>query len=255
MKTDLDEGISRRKLGDEVLDRLLRLIDEGQIRAGDQMPSERELMRRYRVGRPAVREALQALDGMGLIEIRHGERARLIGLTPRALFDMVDRSARHLIRTCPQTLDNLTEARLFFEVGMVRLAVKRGGERDIARLTEALEQLPQAAGDPTAFVEADMSFHSVIASFSGNPIYMALSEFLLSWLFDHYPNLVSAPGAQELSIAEHSTIYRCICSRDEEGAVKAMTEHLTRTNPAYKEYVNRPVNQGDGSSRPPGDKR
>ncbi|RPJ57528.1 MAG: transcriptional regulator NanR [Acidobacteria bacterium] len=255
MKTVLDEGISRRKLGDEVLDRLLRMIADGQIRAGDQLPSERELMRRYQVGRPAVREGLQALHGMGLIEIRHGERARLVGLTPRALFDLVDRSARHLIRTCPQTLENLTEARLFFEVGMVRLAVERGGKGDIVRLAEALEQLRRAAGDSKTFVEADMAFHSVIASFSGNPIFTALSEFLLSWLFEHYPNVVSAPPeAQDLTIGEHSAIYECIAARNEEGAVKAMTGHLTRTNPRYKE-VNAAANQGDDPSRQPGDKR
>lgn len=253
MKTVVDEQIPRRKLGDEVLDRLLGMIDAGQIRAGDQMPSERELMRRYRVGRPAVREALQSLEGMGLIEIRHGERARLIGLTPRALFDLVDRSARHLLRTCPQTVENLTEARLFFEVGMVRLAVKRGGEGDIARLAEALEQLRRAAGDSKAFVEADLAFHSVIASFSGNLIYTALSEFLLSWLFEHYPNLVSTPGAQDLTIAEHSAIYERIAARDEEGAVAATTEHLTRTSPRYRQYTDPVVDKGDESSKLPGD--
>lgn len=234
MDTSLDEVIPRRKLGQEVLDRLLRMIDDGHIRPGDQMPSERELMRRYKVGRPAIREALQALHGMGLIEIRHGERARLVGLTPRALFDLVDRSARHLLRTCPQTLENLTEARLFFETGMIRLAVERGGEEDLARLGHALEQLRRAAGNPRAFVDADMAFHSVIASFSRNPIYIALSEFLLSWLFEHHPNVVSAPDAQDLTLAEHQAIFERIAAGDEEGAVRAMTEHLTRTNPRYK---------------------
>lgn len=239
MTRDPEAPIARRKLGDEVFDRLLRMIDEGEVRAGDPMPSERELMRRYRVGRPAVREALQALERMGLIEIRHGERARLVGLTPRVLFDQIDRSARHLLRTSPQTLENLVEARLSFEVGMVRLAVKRGDERHLSRLAEALDNLRRAASDRSAFVQADMAFHAVVASFSGNPVYVALSESMLSWLAERHPSVVMASGAQDLTIAEHSAIYERIAARDEEGAVKAMTEHLTRANPRYKGYVDR----------------
>ncbi len=232
-----EQPIVRRKLGEEVLDRLLRMIDDGKIRAGDPMPSERELMEGFGVGRPSVREAMQALESMGLIEIRHGERARLIGLTPRALLDSIDRPARYLLRTCPQSLENLAEARLFFEVGMVRLAVKRGGEADLERLAQALENLKKVAAHPKAFIEADMASHTVIASFAGNPIYSALSEFLLAWLFEHYPRALFAPGAQDLTIAEHSLIYERIAARDEEGAVTAMTEHLTRANPKYKQYV------------------
>lgn len=74
MQTD---RIVRRKLSDEVLERLLRLISEGNLKAGDPMPSERELMARFGVGRPAIREAMQALSNIGLVSISHGERAKV----------------------------------------------------------------------------------------------------------------------------------------------------------------------------------
>jgi GntR family transcriptional regulator, sialic acid-inducible nan operon repressor len=229
--------IRPRKLSDAVLERLLRLIESGGIRPGDQLPSERELMARYQVGRPAVREALQSLQNMGFIEIHHGERARLNDLTPHSLLYLIDRSTRHLLRTCPQTLESLAEARLFFEIGMVRLAVKRGTELDIRRLEERMDRLRSSLGEREAFVKADMAFHITIASVAGNPLFTALSEFLLMWLFEHHPQMVAAPGAEELTVAEHQALFESIAAGDEEGAVRTITDHLTRANPRYKDYI------------------
>ena len=73
-----DEFIKKRKLSDQVLERLLSLFESGEISSNDEMPSERELMERFLVGRPAVREALQSLERLGLIMIRHGERAKVL---------------------------------------------------------------------------------------------------------------------------------------------------------------------------------
>ena len=63
------EPIVRRKLSDEVFARLKRMIESGELQPGDEMPSERTLMERFQVGRPAIREAMQALANMGLVEI------------------------------------------------------------------------------------------------------------------------------------------------------------------------------------------
>lgn len=72
------EPISRRKLYQEVQDRLLARLRGGEFAPGDQLPSERDLMAFYGVGRPAVREALQTLAQAGIVEITHGERARVV---------------------------------------------------------------------------------------------------------------------------------------------------------------------------------
>lgn len=73
------DPIPRRKLYQEVMDRLIEWIGSGEFAPGDQLPSERELMQRFQVGRPAIREAMQNLDRMGIIVISHGERARVAG--------------------------------------------------------------------------------------------------------------------------------------------------------------------------------
>src|SRR3978361_2195504 len=119
------EPIARRKLSDEVFDRLKTMITSGEVRPGDTMRSERELMERFGVGRPAIREAMQALSNLGLLTISHGERARVNMLTARSVTQQVDMAAQIMLATSPDSLGHLKEARLFFERGMAREAAER----------------------------------------------------------------------------------------------------------------------------------
>jgi GntR family transcriptional regulator, sialic acid-inducible nan operon repressor len=231
----LDEPpVSRRKLSDEVLDRLIRLIESGSIMPGEQLPSERELTAVYDVGRPAVREALQTLQQMGMISISHGERARVISITPDSVFEQLRLTARHLLSSSPGMLDHLKQARLMFEQAMVRLAAREAKDADRDRLHDALERMSGTGRTRDDFIQADMAFHETIASISGNPLFAAISKAMLDWLTHFSVQTVHQPGAEALTLAEHTAIYKRIVARDEAGAAKAMFDHLTRANELYR---------------------
>ena len=117
--------ITRRKLSDEVFDRLLKEIENGGYAPNAHIPSERELMAAYGVGRPAIREAMQRLEKLGLIVINHGERARVSQPTVADVIGQIEHAARHILATQPQSLSQLQDARIFFEIGMVREAARR----------------------------------------------------------------------------------------------------------------------------------
>ena len=102
--------IHERKLSDDVRERLLSMIESGETRPGDVLPSERELMDQLGVGRPATREALQALERTGLIEIRHDERARVAEPSIGRMVDQVTQSMKHLLVHSPATLEHLNRA-------------------------------------------------------------------------------------------------------------------------------------------------
>ena len=78
------QQIRRRKLYEEVAEQLEQSIQDGEYAPAGQLPSERDLMRHFGVGRPAVREALFHLRKMGLVEVRSGERARVTRPTHRS---------------------------------------------------------------------------------------------------------------------------------------------------------------------------
>jgi DNA-binding FadR family transcriptional regulator len=230
---NVSETIVRRKLSHEVFDRLKAMITGGELAPGDAMPSERDLMDRFGVGRPAIREAMQALANIGLITITHGERARVQQLTAKSIFQQVDLTANILLSASPDSLEYLKQARRFFERGMVREAALRATPEDVARLNETLEQQARGVGDPAAFISADMRFHTQIAAISGNPIFEAVSEAMLSWLRQYHTELLLWTGREALTLTEHALILRCIAEHQPDEAEAAMVKHLDRSSVLY----------------------
>lgn len=228
------ETIQRKKLYEHVLERLMERIRSGEIAPGAQLPSERELMEEYGVGRPAVREALQALERSGIVEIAHGERARVVVPTAERLLAQVAGGAMHLLRTQPQTLEYLKDARLFLETGTARMAAERATEEQVARLRLAVAQHRASMVNLELFIERDMAFHREVAGISGNPIYPTIVEALFRWASEYYQTMVRAPGAEELTLAEHERIVDAIAAHDPDAAAEAMRAHLIRSSVLYQ---------------------
>ncbi|PTM42529.1 transcriptional regulator NanR [Bosea sp. 124] len=229
------EPIPRRKLHQEVLDRLMARIHAGEFAPGQQLPSERDLMDAYGVGRPSIREALQQLERSGLVSISHGERARVLLPTAETLVGQMADAARYLLSVEPRTLDHLKEARVLLEAGVARLAAQRADAAGLAVLRQRLDEHRQAS--LADFLARDIAFHRQIAVMSGNPVFPAAVEAMLAWLGAYYHTLVRAPGAERLTLQEHQRIYDAIAAEDADEAARAMSDHLNRANALYRRFT------------------
>jgi DNA-binding FadR family transcriptional regulator len=241
----------RRKLSEEVRERLLELIRGGGFAPGAPLPSERELMERLGVGRPAIREALQALETIGLIEIRHGAPARVAEPSVARMVDQIGETMKHVLSHSPATLENLKEARGTFEREIARIAAKRRSANDLARLADVLEEQAAARGDAARFRRLDGRFHREIAGMAGNPIFAALVDATFGWLSDFHADLVSAPGLEDLTLREHRQILDAIGRGDADGAAAAMGDHLMRANDLYRRSNLRPPSAVAPGCEPP----
>lgn len=223
--------ITRRKLSDQVFDRLRAMIASGELPAGSYMPSERALMERFSVGRPAVREALQHLHTTGLITISDGERSRVNALSAGMVLASVDDMARIVLSSGPEQVEHLKQARRMFECGLVRVAAENATAQDVRDLRELVGEQRARIGEAEAFVAADLAFHGRIAQISANPILAATSHAMLSWLLRYHGVLLHWSGKEKITLQEHDQIVDLIAARDAEGAVAAMQAHLDRSNP------------------------
>lgn len=229
----MPESIKPRKLSDAVQDRLLDLIRRSGLRPGDALPSERELMAQYGVGRPAIREAMQGLQHMGIVDIRHGGRPRVASPSVDAMVDQLATSMRHLLTHGDRSLEHLKEARIALEVEMARVAATRRTADDIAELTAIIAAQTAAQPDPEAFLDHDAAFHRRIAAVSGNPIFEALSDGVFGWMRSFHVEQVRKLGLEALTLREHRNILDAISAGNPQAAAQSMRDHLERANALY----------------------
>ena len=257
---------ARRKRADYVQARLLAPIRAGELRPGDALPSERELMATLSVGRVTIREAMQNLQRMGLIEIRHGGRPRVRQPTLEQVIQDMGETMRHMLTYADDTFGYFKTARLVFEKEMVRMASVARQPEHIARLREIIAEMDAAKADreewrphregpdsmefePDAFIRLDGDFHKAIAAMSGNPVLAALGGALFDWLAYFHLSRVRSPGLERLVIEEHSRIVDALEAGDTDLAVGRMAEHLNRASAMYhREHSDREALCSSGSS-------
>jgi len=226
------EGIKPRKLADEVQDRLLRLIREEGLGPGDALPSERELMARYEIGRPAIREAMQSLQHAGIVEIRHGGRPRVAEPSLDGLIGQLGAGVQHLLAHT-SSMEHLKEARAALEAEMARLAAERRNETDVAALESLLAAQELARDEPERFLEIDGKFHRRIAAISANPIFETLVHGVFTWMRAFHVEGVRKLGLEALTLEEHRAILDAIAAGDAAAASAAMRGYLERANELY----------------------
>ena len=228
----MSEVIQRRRLFHEVADRIQQAILSGDLRVGDPLPSERDLMERYGVGRPAIREALLSLERTGLIVISGGERARVARPSAQGMLAGLGPAVQHWLAD-PAGVRHLQGARLLLEVALVRQAAASASDSEIATLLAALEANEAARGDLKLFERTDVAFHFVFAAISGNPIFGALHHAMIGWLTEQRRTTLTTPGAEEGAARSHRAIYEAVGRRDADAAEAEMRAHLNEVAQLY----------------------
>jgi DNA-binding FadR family transcriptional regulator len=225
-------AIRRRKLYEEVAGRLEAMIHERRYLPGDQLPSERDLMKQFGVGRPAVREALFSLQKMGLVAVSSGERARVTRPTPKVVVESLSGAARHLL-AAPDGIRHFQEARNFFEIGLARHAATHATDADIAELKAALEANRLALDNIHVFEQTDVAFHYVLALIPRNPMFTAIHEAMVAWLTEQRTITLRQPGQKFIAYRAHEAIFNAVAARDPDRAERVIREHLDQVSETY----------------------
>ncbi len=231
------EPIAPRTITDQVAERLRQLINSGEYKPGDRIPSERDLATRLGVGRPAVREALRELKAQGLLVVGRGAQGTNVAKLPSPSFTD---TMTPLLGSGAERMAELMEIRSAVEIEAAGLAARRATMEDLHRLS-ILGAGPARALSP----DDDVAFHAAIAEATHNRLFERVIREPVALLHDHMAAILSAyysePGGGIALQQQHEAIRRAIRAGDEQKARAAMRRHL--------DYVARGLAQLAGTGR------
>lgn len=224
--------ITRVKLSDTVEKELEELIISRHFDVGEQLPSERDLMQTFGVGRPSIREALFGLQRKGLLLLRSGERPTVTEPSPALMLNDLSSLAKRILSD--QTgLKAFEEFREMFEIGLVRQAAIMATEEDVSRLQEALHYNKLAIDDEDAFARTDIAFHRVLAQIPNNLVFLAIHEALVEWLIKARPKLKDFKKNNKASFKYHEKLVKAIADKDANKAQELMSQHMSNVFDIY----------------------
>ena len=222
LSSDFLTPVTRTTLTVDICRKMVTHLIRGHWREGEKIPAERELCLKLGVGRASLREALKALEIMGMIETRLGDGTyvcRRSEFFSKPLLWVIasgsDAQAQELI-----------EARMLIEVELAGLAAERATAASVERLSEELARMERMKDNPKEFVQADVNFHLLIGLSASNSILMNALHLIRNLLQEWIVTAVATEGVPEKACAQHKRLLLAIKSHDSGAARKAMQRHL-----------------------------
>jgi GntR family transcriptional repressor for pyruvate dehydrogenase complex len=206
----------------EVARRLMDLFTSGDLEAGTRLPPERQLAATLGVGRSAVREALAALEILGIVDVRPGSGTYLRGTAS----ELLPQTLRWGLLIGRKNTAELLELRSGLEIYVARLAAGRAEASDLDDISSSLERMRDGVGDLTSFARADLDFHNALASAAGNDTLVDLLHVVRSLLQVYADRAVHDETEAGTAIDEHDAVFRAIEAADEDAAASAMALHM-----------------------------
>jgi GntR family transcriptional regulator, transcriptional repressor for pyruvate dehydrogenase complex len=216
------EPIKSTRIYEEIVRQVRAMIAEGRLKSGDRLPPERELAEKFLVSRASLREALRALESLGLVEIRPGEGTFVRQVSIESLIAPLALVVAHE----REAVGELFEARRLLEPLVAALAAARATPDEIQEMERILEdQAREIARDRTG-VAQDAEFHAAISAAAHNRAITRIAGALVDLLAQSREASMNTPERRERSHQDHRRILDAITRRDETGARQAMLDHL-----------------------------
>jgi DNA-binding FadR family transcriptional regulator len=218
--------LSKVSTADAVVNYLKKQIEDGLIKPGEKLPSERLLQQELAVSRFTLREALARLSALGIIKTMHGKGT----IVSREISSstLADVFIPLFANQCIKDVLDFFEARLLIESEAAVLSARRRSSEDLKRFETILAQSKEAIGDPNRYGELDFLFHTQIAQSSGNVFIQSMMGCLNEYTRKYMQVVAHGEVNRRASIIAHEEIYQYIKNRDTKEAGVVTRRHLSR---------------------------
>ncbi len=217
--------IARTKLTTSVFEQLLSYVVGGSWKPGDRIPPERDLCQQLGIARTSLREALKAMELVGMLDSRVGDGTFVC---PRSEF-----LSRPLLwaftGTDHEELQEIMEARTIIEENLAGLAAERGSAEEIEEIGRAVQLMRDSIARGDSILAADMAFHLAVSAAARNGVMRNAVQLLRNLMRQWISYKLLIPDVPQMVLKRHNAIYRAIAARKPNAARRAMRLHLEET--------------------------
>ena len=235
------QPIKQEKISTKITQQIKSLIAKGELKPGDVLPPERELVKIFKVSRDSLREALKSLTGMGFLEITQTHRTIVKSLAAGRIIEPLDQ----LIREDIHTVFELIEVRKAIEIWNAYYAAERAADEDIARLEKSVESMRKKIEQHESSVEEDANFHIAVSQAAHNKIQTHLMFSIYDLLKESIANYFDNFKLNYI-LDQHVRVIEAIKKKDPVLASRRMREHLDYVESVVKEHAASRNTEPDG---------
>lgn len=217
---------ARQPAVSRVADGIITAIERNELSPGDRLPPERELMLRFGVSRPVVREAIAGLVTRGQLVTKHGHRPIVQHQGYDHIFSTLGNVVSRIISN-EEGIHSLFNLRVILEAALVRHAALAARVKDIEELKAALAANAAAVSESDKFYTTDVALHAVLYRISGNPILPVIHTAYVEWLAGPWSKMPRNVEINRMNYVAHEAIVNAIIRRDADEAEKMLRSHLT----------------------------
>jgi len=217
--------LERTTLIDSIVAEIRDKVISGELEEGQMLASQDDLAKEMGVSRASLREALNHLRLMGLIETKHGSGSVVRRTTPVAFIN----SLSSLLTMDRASAAELLDARLYIESAVAAVAAKNASEEDVKRMKQLVKGMERdfKVGDIESFTRRDVQFHMLIAQSTKNRVLVKVVEIIRDILRQFIKKFfATVPASVSDAIEYHRRIYEAIRDGDAEGAQRHMEAHI-----------------------------
>lgn len=216
------DPIDRESIAEKVVNKILSLVQSGNLKPGDKLPSEKELMEVFSVSRPTLREALRALSILGVTATRKGGGTYISELKAADLL----RPLEFFVSIEDQSIQDIFECRRILECEMVAKAAAVITDEQIQEFDRLIEVQKGTCEDPIAFRISDQKFHELLAKISGNVVLERMADGMYNIAMEARRKATEMEGVLPQSLQDHIAIVEALKLKDPEKSAAAMRQHL-----------------------------
>ncbi|HSC71125.1 MAG TPA: FadR/GntR family transcriptional regulator [Candidatus Methylomirabilis sp.] len=215
-------AVRKTRVSQDIIEQVRDLVTSGRLKPGDRLPSERELSQVMSVSRSSVREAVRAMESLGLIDARAGEGTFVASLSGSRGNDPLiaslhqDWNAQH----------KLFEVRRVIEPDLAALAARRATAEQIEKMRTILAEQQAQIREGGTGMKQDTLFHYLLAEATGNEVLMRIMDSLMDLLLKTREESLQHDMRPARSLKQHRAMLRAIEARNPRAAERLMYQHI-----------------------------